>query len=172
MVVRNELEKLHLSPEEVQLGEVTLQNAPDSETLTKLSKQLNNLGFELIDDQKSKLIDKIKTLIIDLIHGGSSRLAVNYSTYLSQQTGKDYTYISNLFSEVEGKTIEQYIIHQKTERAKELIVYGEKSISQIAHELGYSSVSHLSNQFKKVTGLSPSHFKAVGENKRKSLDKV
>ena len=118
------------------------------------------------------MIEKIKTEVINLIHKPNAKLKINFSTYLADKIGKDYSSLSSLFSEVEGTTIEQYTIHQKIERAKELLVYDEHSLGQIADQLNYSSVQHLSNQFKKITGLTPSHFKNLRDNTRKSLDKV
>lgn len=173
LVVKQELAKLNLIPVAIQLGEVTLEETPSDAKKIELQAALKNVGFELIDDIKSKLISQIKSVIIDLIHHGKGgKLTVNYSTYLAKEIGRDYAYLSHLFSEIEGTTIEQHIIHQKVERVKELLVYGEKNISEIAIDLGYSSVGHLSNQFKKVTGLSPSHFKTIGLEKRKPLDQV
>jgi len=173
MVVRQELDKLGLESATINLGEVELKQPLTEADKSVLKVVLENLGFELIDDQKSRLIEQIKKLIIDLIHYGKERkLKVKYSTYLSEELGKDYSHLSHLFSEIEGTTIEQYIILQKIERVKELLVYGERNISEIASELNYSSVAHLSNQFKKVTGLTPSHFKSIGLDKRKPIDKV
>lgn len=173
MVVRQELEKLGVEPLTVELGQVSLRQPPDDELLEQLRSALENVGFELLDDKKSQVINQVKNLIIELVHYGKAKgLKVNYSHFLAQEIGRDYSYLSNLFSEVEGTTIEQFIIHQKIERVKELLVYGEHNISEIANELGYSSVAHLSNQFKKVTGLTPSHFKTMGQQKRKPLDQV
>jgi AraC-like DNA-binding protein len=130
-------------------------------------------GFELIDDKKGQLIDDIKTIIIELIHYQREiDEHINFSDYISKEVGYDYSYLSNLFSIVEGTTIEKYIIHQKIEKAKELLVYDELTLSEISWQPGYSSVQHLSRQFKKTTGLTPSHFKKVKENRRKPLDKV
>lgn len=171
MVVRQELEKIGLKPLHVALGEITLDKTPSPEHLNQLSNSLSSVGFSLIDDKKSLTIEQIKNAIIDVVHHGR-KMTGNMSDYLVQQIGRDYSYLSNLFSEVEGTTIEQYCIHQKIERAKELLVYGELTLSQIAAELGYSSLAHLSNQFKKVTGLTPSHFKEVKADKRKPIDKL
>lgn len=171
-VVRNEFVKLGLEPESIIMGEVTLVNELTGEQHTMIENALKGHGFELIDDKKSTTIEKIKTVIIDQVHHVNDRLKVNYSTLISNSLGRDYSYLSNLFSEVEGITIEQYVILQKIEKVKELLVYDELSLSQIADELGYSSVAHLSNQFKKITGLTPSHFKTIKENKRVSLDSV
>jgi AraC-like DNA-binding protein len=171
MVVRQELEKIGMKPLHVALGEVTLGEAPSAENMHRISDSLSSVGFSLIDDKRSMTIEQIRNAIIEIVHHGKE-LKTNLSDYLSQLIGRDYSYLSNLFSEVEGTTIEQYFIHQKIERAKELLVYGELTLSQIAVDLGYSSVSHLSNQFKKVTGLTPSHFRKVKENKRTPLDKL
>lgn len=172
MVIKSELEKLGINPLSIELGEVTL-----SETLTETRKKqiedvITPLGFELIDDKKSRLIEQIKTLIIEQVHHNDNDLKVNLSDYLSDKLHLDYNYISNLFSEVEGTTIEKYFIAQKIEKVKELLVYDELTLNEIAFRLNYSSTAHLSNQFKKVTGLTPSHFKEVKANKRKPLDKV
>jgi AraC-like DNA-binding protein len=171
-VVKNEFAQLGYAPASVAMGEVTLPKDITKEEHDTIDAALKAHGFELIDDKKSATIEKIKTVIIDQVHHVNDRLKVNYSTLISAKLGKDYSYLSNLFSEVEGITIEQYIILQKIEKVKELLVYDELSLSQIADEMGYSSVAHLSNQFKKVTGLTPSHFKSVRENKRISLDSV
>jgi len=172
MVVENELKKLNLPVTKVELGEVELQKELSREEKEKLDKALTSLGFELIDDKKSRIIEKIRTVIIDMIHHQDNDSKVNLSDVLSRELHHDYNYLSNLFSEVEGTTIEKYVIAQKIERVKELLVYDELSLSEIAFQLNYSSVAYLSNQFKKVTGLTPSHFKQIGENKRKPLDKV
>ena len=140
--------------------------------LPVLREKLTSYGFELIDDSKSQLIEKIKTLIIELIHYRKDDLKVNYSEFIAANLGKDYHYLSNLFSDVTGTTIEKYIIGQKIERVKELLVYDELSLSEIAWELGYSSVAALSAQFKKITGLTPKHFRQIKDNKRTPLDKV
>lgn len=172
MVVKNELQKLGIDPVNVVLGEVTLEQELSAEQRAALEAAFNELGFALIDDRKSQLIEKIKTLIVALVHQDNNELKTNLSDYLSSQLHHDYTYISNLFSEVEGTTIEKYFIAQKIERVKELLVYDELTLSEIAYQLNYSSVAHLSNQFKKVTGLTPSHFKHIKAEKRKPLDKI
>jgi AraC-like DNA-binding protein len=172
MAVRGIFQELNYSPIEVCLGEVETIEPVSPEKLMILREKLTSYGFELIDDSKSQLIEKIKTLIIELIHYRKDDLKVNYSDFIAANFGKDYHYLSNLFSDVTGTTIEKYIISQKIERVKELLVYDEHSLSQIAWELGYSSVAHLSAQFKKVTGLTPGHFKQIGHNKRKPLDQV
>jgi len=172
-VVTDEFEKLDLNIEKIELGKVEVASELSLDSIEQIRKVLADNGFELIDDKKSKLIDRIKTIVIEKIHYEKSTLeAVNWSDYISKEIGKDYSYLSKLFSEVEGITIEKYIISQKIEKVKELLVYDELTLSEISYELGYNSVQHLSNQFKKATGLTPSHFKRLKENKRKPLDKV
>lgn len=174
MVVQSELGRIGVDVYKVDLGEIFL-NEPLSETKRhKLAERLNDLGFELIDNKKSRIIEEIKRVIIQQIQNSDqdSGAKYNLSAILSQNIHHDYNYLSNLFSEVEGVTIEKYYIAQKIEKVKELLVYDELSLSEIAFRLGYSSVAYLSNQFKKVTGLTPSHFKKIKENKRKPLDEV
>jgi YesN/AraC family two-component response regulator len=172
MVVQNELEKLGLDAKNIKLGEVILSKEITSLEKENLSKTLEPLGFEVIDDKKGRIIEKIKNTIIDLVHHQDNDVKINLSDVLSDKLHHDYNYLSNLFSEVEGTTIEKYFIAQKVEKVKELLVYDELSLSEIAFRLNYSSVAYLSNQFKKVTGLTPSHFKQIKEDKRKPLDKV
>jgi YesN/AraC family two-component response regulator len=172
MAVNYVFEELGHSPLRVSLGEVeTEQNITGAE-LNKLRKSLVDLGFELIDDNRSRIIEKIKNTIVQMVHYSGEDVKVNYSHYIQSQLNKDYSYLSSLFSEVEGTTIEKYIINQKIERVKELLVYDELTLSEIADKMGYSNVAYLSSQFKKVTGLTPSHFKQVKEDKRKPLDLV
>jgi len=172
-VVRQELERLHLMPVSVQLGEIVFDKeiAEDDFRLVRIS--LASHGFEVLDDRKAVIIEKVKNIVVEIVHG-SENIAVkrNFSDLINQEIGIDYNYISSIFSATEGITIEQFIILQRTERVKELMVYNELSLSEIAYRLGYSNVQHLSTQFKKVTGLTPSHFKLVKENKRKSLDQL
>ncbi len=173
MVVKSELEKLKLHPVNVALGEVLIEEKKlGSEQVNNLSVALKAAGFELIDNRRSKQIEQVKTFIIDAIHYKDELPQKKFSELIAQHLHHDYSYISNLFSEVEGITIEQYILNQKIEKVKELIVYNELSLTQIAYELGYSSVAHLSAQFKKLTGFTPSQFKQMGAKGRLSLDDV
>ena len=172
MVVENEFQKLGYTPVKVQLGEVEVGAELTVEEITDIDEHLKKFGFEIIDDAKSRMIEKIKNLIIQLIHHSNEEIKENYSTYIESHLNKDYNYLSNLFSDIEGTTIEKYIINQKIEKVKELLVYDELTLSEIAYKLGYSNVAHLSAQFRKVTGLTPTHFKQIKENKRKPLDQV
>lgn len=172
MVVKSELEKLGISPVSIILGEVTFSGGLSPQQKDALSKKLEGLGFALIDDRRARLIEQIKNAIIELVHYNNNDLKVNLSDYISDKLHHDYNYISNLFSEIEGITIEKYFIAQKIERVKELLVYDELTLNEIAFKLNYSSVAHLSSQFKKVTGLTPSHFKQIKTTKRKPLDEV
>jgi len=172
MVVQNELDKLGLPAISVKLGEIIFEKEPAFEEKKHLAEALSALGFEMIDDKKSRIIEKIKNTIIELVHHQDNEAKTNLSDILSTALHHDYNYLSNLFSEVEGTTIEKYFIAQKIERVKELLVYDELSLSEIAFQLNYSSVAYLSNQFKKTTGLTPSHFKKIKEEKRKPLDQV
>lgn len=172
MVVKSELEKLGYSPVHISLGEVTLVKELTDQEKATIDKTLQRVGFSIIDDKKSRLIEKIKTLIVELVHQNNNELKINLSDYLSSQLHHEYKYITTLFTEVEGATIEKYYMAQKIERVKELLVYDELSLGEIAYQLNYSSVSHLSAQFKRVTGLTPSHFKNVRTEKRKPLDEL
>lgn len=172
MMVQNELDKLDLNVKNIRLGEVTFDKELIVEEKRKLDEALTLLGFQVIDDKKSLIIEKIKNIIIDLVHHQNNDAKTNLSDVLSSQLHHDYKYLSNLFSDIEGTTIEKYFIAQKIEKVKELLVYDELSLSEIAFRLNYSSVAYLSNQFKKVTGLTPSHFKQIKEDKRKPLDEV
>lgn len=172
MVVKSELEKLGYNPTNISLGEVTIEKELTSQEKITLDKALQQVGFSIIDDKKSRLIEKIKTLIVELVHQNNNELKTNLSDYLSSELHHEYKYITTLFTEVEGSTIEKYFIAQKIERVKELLVYDELSLSEIAYQLNYSSVAHLSAQFKKVTGLTPSHFKDIRAEKRKPLDEL
>jgi AraC-like DNA-binding protein len=161
MVVTQEFEKLGINPVKVTLGEVSIERDDlDSDTLARLDANLQTLGFERIDDRKGRLVESIKLKVIDMVRNPKAHSRnVNWSSWLADELHYDYNYLSNLFSSMEGITLEQYVIRQKIERAKELLLYDELNLSQISHELGYSSVAHLSAQFKKVTGLTPSELK-------------
>ena len=172
-VVKEELTNLGLIVKNIELGRVEITGQPESVSNDKIRDVLKENGFELIDDKKSRLIGQIKTIVIEFIHHNKEKAEhINFSDFLSKEVGYDYSYLSNLFSSVEGTTIEKYIINQKIEKVKELLVYDELSLNEIAYEIGYSSVQHLSNQFKKITGLSPTHFKKIKETRRKPLDKI
>ena len=170
MVVKNQLENAGLHLMSIELGEVEIEEELSKEKLTGLDASLRAFGFEIIDNKKSKVIEKIKNLIVTLVHHSDLELKTNLSSFIASHMHQDYHYLSNLFSEVEGTTIEKYFIAQRIERVKELLVYDELSLSQIADQLGYSSVAYLSNQFKKVTGFTPSYFKSLKENKRRSIE--
>lgn len=170
LVVKSVFESIGINPITVELGEVELANEMNENQKSEILKNLRAVGFDLIDDRKSKTIHTIKTLIIDLVQNKNNDLKINLSNYLSQELHQDYNTLSNLFSEVENTTIEKYFIHQKIEKVKELIMYDELSLSEIAYSLNYSTVSHLSNQFKKVTGFSPTYFKNIKTIKRKQIE--
>ncbi len=170
MVVKDLLEKYGLHLLSVELGEVETKNEPTKIMLQQLDDALKGLGFELIDNKKSQTIEKIKNAIVTLVHHSDKNINTNLSAFITSQIPLDYNYLSNLFSEIEGTTIEKYFIQQRIEKAKELLVYDELSLSEIADKLGYSSVAYLSSQFKKVTGLTPTFFKSLKENKRKNID--
>lgn len=172
LMVKSVFENINIKPLLVSLGEVELVENLEQNEAEQLNYQLKNLGFEIIDDKKSRMIEKIKNIIITIIHHQPEKIQVNLSIYLSEQLTTDYSSLSQLFSHKEGITIEQYYIAQKIERVKELIVYDELSVKEIAFQLGYSSVAYLSNQFKKVTGLTPTHFKALKETKRRSIEDI
>lgn len=167
MVVKEELKKLGFHFIFVDLGEIEIMEDLTTSQLDELRMALLESGLELMDDKKAILIEKIKTVIIEMVHDSNDLIKMNHSDYISEKLKMDYTYLSNIFSEVKGITIQQYIITHKIEKVKELIMYGELNLTEIAYQLNYSSVAHLSNQFKKITGLSPSHFKQL-KNKRRS----
>lgn len=172
MVVKHELEKLGFTVQSIELGEAEIEPELNAKSREETDHVLKKFGFELIDDKKSRIIEKIKNLIVDLVQNRNNELRVNLSDYLSGELNLDYPYLSNLFSQVEGITIEKFFIAQKIERVKEWLVYDELSLSEIAFRLHYSSVAHLSSQFKKVTGLTPAHFKKMGGDRRRPLDQV
>lgn len=172
MVVKAELEKLGFKPLLVELGEVTLAENITADDKIKISGQLTHFGFELLEDKKTQVAEQIKTAIINLVHYTKEPLKINLSTYLSEQLKQEYSSLSSVFSELENQTIEKYFIAQKIEKAKEMLTYGELTLSEIAFQLNYSSVAHLSAQFKKVTGITPSAYKATSKENRKTLDEV
>lgn len=170
--IRGVLKELEISFQDIQLGQVRTINPIDNETLKKFENKANELGFELLEPGKSALISKIKTVVIEQIHYPKKTLNVNFSTYLSDKLHYEYSYLSRLFSSVEGITIEKYIALQKIEKIKELIIYNQETLSQIAEEMNYSSVAYLSAQFKKETGMTPTQFKNQSKPTRKGLDEI
>jgi AraC-like DNA-binding protein len=172
IAVKAELKKLGLHFIIVDLGEIEIMEEISADTRNILKASLLSEGFELMDDKRAVLIEKIINVIIDMIHHTSEMIKINFSDYLSEKLNHDYTYLSNIFSEVKGITIQQFIIVHKVERIKELLMYDELNLTEISYLLNYSSVAHLSNQFKKITGLSPSHFKQLKEKKRIPLEEI
>ncbi|SHH90484.1 AraC-type DNA-binding protein [Chryseolinea serpens] len=170
MIVKEALEKLGLHDTALDLGLVEILEEITPEQRQRLKETLGRSGLELLDDKKSILIDKIKTVIIEMIHYSEELPTVNYSDYISEKLDYDYTYLSNIFSEVKGITIQHFIIMHKIEKVKELLLYDEMNLSEISYKLHYSSVSHLSNQFKKITGLSPSFFKKLRQKRTANLE--
>ena len=172
MVVRQQLEHLDLQVSEISLGTAVIHPEPSENKLSEIATSLKILGFELIDKDKDKLIESIRNTIIEIIHHSDLTTHVIFSQVLTDRLHKDYNYLSRLFSESEDLTIEKFIIQQKVEKVKELLQYGELNLNEISWQMGYSSSSHLSNQFKSVTGLSPREFRAMESNSRKPLDKI
>jgi AraC-like DNA-binding protein len=172
MLVKSELEKLGIKYSSVKLGEVNLSEDITDEQRKKLKDNLLQSGLVLLDNKNAMLIEKIKCVIIEMVHYADELPKTNFSDYLAKQLKYDYTYMANLFSEIEGSTIEHYILVHKIEKVKELIIYDELNFSEIARKLNYSSVSHLSHQFKKITGLTPTFFKSLKIRKRNSLENL
>jgi len=172
MAVKSSLVSAGLTPLQVELGEVELEENDIAEVRNQLNQKLQALGFELLDNKKTRTIEKVKNLITDVIQNKNSRLDITLSEYLKQEMYQDYSALSKLFSEVEGITIEKFYILQKVEKVKELLVYDELTLSEIAYRLNYSSAAYLSKQFKKTTGLTASHFKKLRPIKRKPLDEL
>lgn len=170
--VKYELEKLGLHHTRVELGETEIMEELSAEQWDILSTSLKKIGLELLDDKKNIMVERIKTIIIQLVHYNDEQIKTNLSDYLADKLNHNYTYLSNLFSEVKGTTIEKFYLSNKIERAKELLVYDELNLTEIAWKLHYSSVAHLSNQFKKLTGLTPSHFKNLKNKRRHDLGKT
>jgi AraC-like DNA-binding protein len=172
MAVKDIFRNLGLHFVVVDLGEVEIMEELSPDQDTALKGALLEIGLELMDDKKAILIEKIKNLIVEMIHDSTEVPKVNYSDYISEKLEYDYTYLSNIFSEVKGITIQQFIINHKIERVKELIIYDEMNMTEIAWKMHYSSVAHLSNQFKKNTGLSPSHFKLLRNKQRSPIEDI
>ncbi len=172
MKVEEELKKLNLHYSTIDLGMVELLENITTEQHDKLKTTLLKSGLELLEDKKSILIEKIKNVIIDMIHYSDEFPEINYSDYISEKLGYDYTYLANIFSEVKGITIQQFIITHKIEKVKELLLYDELNLTEISYKLHYSSVAHLSNQFKKVTGLTPSFYKNLKKKRMKNLENM
>lgn len=172
-VVAQELSDLGIGYTSVRLGEVEVPEKLSDRQHSQLKERLTAHGFQLLDDKKSVLISQVKTAVINYIHHDESKnVKVNLSAHIAETVGRDYNYLSGLFSEVEGITIEKFVILQRIEKVKELLVYGELSLSEIAWKMGYSSLAHLSGQFKKITGLTPSDYREIRDKKRKTLDEI
>jgi len=172
MAVKSELEKLGLHHTRVELGETEIMEDLSAEELDNLNISLKMIGLELLDDKKNILVEKIKAIIIELVHYNKDQIKINLSDYLCERLNHNYTYLSNLFSEIKGTSIENFYLSNKIEKAKELLIYDELNLTEIAYKLQYSSVAHLSNQFKKMTGLTPSHFKKLKNKNRSALGAV
>ena len=172
LAVKQTLEQLNIPYKHISLGEAELLADITPDQKVELDAALHRLGFEILDDKKAKLIERIKVLIIDCVHHQNGEMRYNLSELISNDMHHDYNYLSNLFSEVEGTTIEKYYIAQKIEKVKELLVYDELTLSEIAFKLNYSSTAYLSNQFKKITGMTPGNFRKYNQNLRKALDKI
>jgi len=172
LAVKEELKKLGLHFIVVDLGEVEIMEDLSVEKREELKSGLLNAGFELMDDKRAVLIERIINVIIEMVHHTTDIIKINFSDFLSDKLDLDYTYLSNMFSEVKGITIQQFIIIHKVERIKELLMYDELNLTEISYKLNYSSVAHLSNQFKKITGLSPSHFKKLKDKRRIPIEEL
>ena len=172
MLVKAELENLGIHYNTVELGEVNIPQGITDTQRDQLNQSLKRAGLELMDDKKAMLVEKIKNVIVEMIHYADEPPQTKYSVYLSEKLQYDYTYLANLFSEVQGITIEHFIILHKIERVKELLIYDDLNLTEIADKLCYSSVAHLSNQFKKTTGLTPSHFKKLKKKRRQNLENL
>jgi AraC-like DNA-binding protein len=173
LAVKSEAEKLGIHHADISLGQMKFHEAkPEAQVMERLKSALRNLGFEIIDDKKSRLIDRVKTILIEKIHRSDGELRNSWSEIIAAELQYEYNYISNLFSAVEGITIEQYIIRQKVEKVKELLFYDELTLSEISYRMGYSSAAYLTNQFKKVTGMTPGQFRQLLNKNRTALDKL
>lgn len=173
MTVESELNRLGFDPLSIELGEVDFKQNLSTEQIEMIENTLKKYGFEVITDKRSQIIEQIKTAAIEYIYqNDANEQKLNFSDYLEKKLLKDYTYLSNLFTDMVGSTVEKYLINLKIERVKELLVYDELTLSEIAFQMGYSNVAYLSNQFKKITGLTPTYFKAIKDKKRLSIEKV
>lgn len=169
LVVKDALEELDISPVKVELGEIEVREDLSDDEKRMLNSKIKKAGLELLERKQGALIEKIRKVMVDYVYKSDEKPNIKFSVLLSEELGHNYTYLANFFSEVEATTIEQYIIALKIERIKELIIFGEYTLSEIAHMVHYSSVAHLSSQFKKITGLTPSHFKALKEKRRVTI---
>jgi AraC-like DNA-binding protein len=172
LLVRDKLNKLGIEYDSVDLGEVELPEDITDQQKSQLKASLAEAGLELMDDRKKILIEKIKAVVVEMVHYADEFPTTNFSDYISEKLHYDYTYLANLFSEVKGTTLEHFVIAHKIERVKELLIYDELSLTEIAYKLNYSSVAHLSNQFKKITGLTPSFFKKMKDKRRRPLEDI
>ena len=172
IIVKAEFEKLGLQPFKVELGKVEFSKIPTETQKNHLNQTLISYGFELIEDKKHEIIERIKNLIVGLVHQQNNKLKINLSNYLAEELSQNYHALSTLFSEMENITIEQYHILQKIEKVKELLSYDEMNLNEVANQLNYSSVAHLSSQFKKITGFTPTHFRNLIDYKRKGIDEI
>ena len=172
MTVEGILDKLQITDSKVSLGEVELYKKLSDDQLKQFQQELNKVGFDLIDKRINKIVEEIKIAVLEYISLGMDAENINLSSFITKKIPNDYSYLSDLFSSIEGRSIEQFFISQRIEKVKELLVYDQLSLTEISYQTGFSSVHHLSSQFKKVTGLTPSHFKKIAAEKRKSIDKV
>ena len=172
VVVKEALEELDITPVKVELGEIETKEDISKDDKIQLNRKIKKVGLELLEKKQGVLIEKIRKIMIDFVYKSDDKPNIKFSVLLSEELNYSYSYLANFFSEVEATTIEQYIIALKIERIKELIIFGEDTFSEIAHKLHYSSVAHLSSQFKKVTGLTPSHFKALKEKRRIAIQNI
>lgn len=172
LTVETILKNLDIEFEKVELGEINLTTKPDKDQIIELEEELNKVGFELIETRVNKIIEDIKKAIIEYLDLGMDGQELKLSSFITNKIPYDYSYLSDLFSSIEGKTIEQYFILQRIEKVKELLVYDQLSLTEISYQTGFSSVHHLSAQFKKLTGLTPSYFRKIAQEKRKAIDKV
>ncbi|WHF52913.1 helix-turn-helix transcriptional regulator [Chryseobacterium gotjawalense] len=170
IIVKQELQKLGLHCVNVELGTVEIRESITDSQKEQLRQQLQIYGLQLLDNKRNIIIEKIKAIVIEMIHYSDEIPKVNYSDYISEKLGYDYTYLANTFSEVKGMTIQQYIILNKIEKVKELLMYGELNLTEISYKMHYSSVAHLSNQFKKITGLTPTYFKGLKKKRLRNLE--